>query len=44
MGKCKAINLGYQPQKGIKNSNYMTDHFLYLISKIFLSNKIKSMI
>ena len=30
----KTINLKYQLQRGMKNSNYLIDHILYLIFKI----------
>ena len=38
--KCK--NFKYQPQRGMMNSNYLMDHILYQIFKIFLSISTKN--
>ena len=37
----RAINLKYQLQNGMKNSNYIIDHILYQIFKIILSIYLK---
>ena len=39
----KIINLKYQPQNGMKNLNYLMDHILYQIFKIFFVYILKNL-